>query len=292
MDAEYFTQEIYKVAKRIGNMKLFNHVFPFNKIELSDLCLYDNQGDTLLHAQRLIAGVALQELLQRRLVFTTVQLYDFEVSLQRETPDAPLNLQFILDRFKKEGTSAIDLHSQINTILARRGTLRYDVHSEAPRGAGLFDPNHVAVSDFLATVSLKSLERDSININIRKISFEEKSGFSLRKFGAKLIGNRENVVLSRQQLEIPGCRVVHSLDEAVALFPADEELFVIGGAEIYAEALPRAAKFYLTRVCHAYEGDTRFPAWDVRKWRLVASEAFERGVAYPYPFVFETYERR
>ncbi|HIY47978.1 MAG TPA: dihydrofolate reductase [Candidatus Alistipes faecigallinarum] len=104
--------------------------------------------------------------------------------------------------------------------------------------------------------------------------------------------NRENVVLSRQQLEIPGCRVVHSLDEAVALFPADEELFVIGGAEIYAEALPRAAKFYLTRVCHAYEGDTRFPAWDVRKWRLVASEAFERGVAYPYPFVFETYERR
>ena len=38
-----------------------SHVFPFNKIELSDLCLYDNQGDTLLHAQRLIAGVALQE---------------------------------------------------------------------------------------------------------------------------------------------------------------------------------------------------------------------------------------
>ena len=180
-----------------------SHVFPFNKIELSDLCLYDNQGDTLLHAQRLIAGVALQELLQRRLVFTTVQLYDFEVSLQRETPDAPLNLQFILDRFKKEGTSAIDLHSQINTILARRGTLRYDVHSEAPRGAGLFDPNHVAVSDFLATVSLKSLERDSININIRKISFEEKSGFSLRKFGAKLIGNRENVVLSNFRITLP-----------------------------------------------------------------------------------------
>ena len=104
--------------------------------------------------------------------------------------------------------------------------------------------------------------------------------------------NRENVVLSRQQLEIPGCRVVHSLDEAVALFPADEELFVLGGVEIYAEALPRAARFYLTRVCHAYEGDTRFPAWDVREWRLVASEAFERGAAYPYPFVFETYERR
>lgn len=104
--------------------------------------------------------------------------------------------------------------------------------------------------------------------------------------------NRENVVLTRQALEIPGCRVVHSLDEAVALFPRDEELFVIGGAEIYAEALPHAARFYLTRVCHAYEGDTRFPAWNAAEWRLVASEAFERGAVYPYPFVFETYERR
>ena len=104
--------------------------------------------------------------------------------------------------------------------------------------------------------------------------------------------NRENIVLTRQALELPGCRVVHSLDEAVALFPGDEELFVIGGAEIYAEALPRARRFYLTRVGHAYEGDTRFPAWNVREWRLVASEAFERGASYPYPFGFETYERR
>ena len=50
--------------------------------------------------------------------------------------------------------------------------------------------------------------------------------------------NRTNVVVSRQELEIPGCRVVHSLDEALALFPGDEEVFIIGGAQIYAEALP------------------------------------------------------
>lgn len=180
-----------------------SHVFPFNKIELSNLCLYDNQGDTLLHVQRLVAGVALQELLQKRLVFTTVQLYDFDISLHRESPDAPLNLQFILDRFKKEGSSTIDLHSQINTILARRGTMRYDVLSEASREAGQFDPNHIAINNFLATVSLKSLERDSINVNIRKISFDEKSGFSLRKFGAKLIGNRENVILSNFRITLP-----------------------------------------------------------------------------------------
>ena len=78
----------------------------------------------------------------------------------------------------------------------------------------------------------------------------------------------------------------------VALFPADEEVFVIGGAQIYAAALPLARKFYLTRVFRAYEGDTRFPAWDEREWRLVSSESFSGGKDYPWPFAFELYERR
>ncbi len=104
--------------------------------------------------------------------------------------------------------------------------------------------------------------------------------------------NRVNVVITRQEIEIPGCRVVHSLDEAVALFAADEEIFIIGGAQIYAEALPRAGRFYLTRVFHDYEGDTLFPTWDEADWRLVASESFPRGKEYPWPFAFECWERR
>ena len=87
--------------------------------------------------------------------------------------------------------------------------------------------------------------------------------------------NRTNVVITRQQVEIPGCRVVHSL-----------------GAQIYAQALPLADRFYLTRVFRAYEGDTHFPEWDEAQWRLLSSESFASGANYPYPFAFETYERR
>ena len=104
--------------------------------------------------------------------------------------------------------------------------------------------------------------------------------------------NRTNVVITRQNIEIPGCTVVHSLEEAVALFPADEEVFVIGGAQIYGGALPAADRFYLTRVHRAYEGDTRFPEWDAAEWRLVGSESFPCGERYEYPFTFETYERK
>lgn len=104
--------------------------------------------------------------------------------------------------------------------------------------------------------------------------------------------NRTNVVITRQEIEIEGCRVVHSLEEAFALFPADEEIFVIGGAEIYAQALPLADKFYLTRVHRSYAGDTCFPEWNPAEWRLVACEAQNCGAKYPYPFTFETYLRR
>lgn len=103
--------------------------------------------------------------------------------------------------------------------------------------------------------------------------------------------NRTNVVISRTLGELKGCTVVRSLEEAIALFPTEEEVFVIGGAQIYALALNVADRFYLTRVGHDYEGDTSFPAWNESEWRLISREAYEQGEKYPHPFAFEIYER-
>lgn len=103
--------------------------------------------------------------------------------------------------------------------------------------------------------------------------------------------NRTNVVISRTLGELEGCTVVRSLEEAIALFPTEEEVFVIGGAQIYALALNVADRFYLTRVGHDYEGDTSFPTWNEREWRLISREAYEQGEKYPHPFAFEIYER-
>lgn len=104
--------------------------------------------------------------------------------------------------------------------------------------------------------------------------------------------NRTNVVISRTQSEIEGCTVVNSLEQAIALFPNEEEVFVIGGAQIYALALDVADRIYLTRVEHDYEGDTSFPAWNSEQWHLISREAYECGEKYPYPFAFEVYERK
>uniref|UniRef100_UPI0040576524 dihydrofolate reductase n=1 Tax=Alistipes sp. TaxID=1872444 RepID=UPI0040576524 len=108
--------------------------------------------------------------------------------------------------------------------------------------------------------------------------------------------NRHNVVITRQEgLRIEGCTVVHSLEEAYALLAHEQEIFIIGGAQIYAEAMAKAKagdRFYLTRVHHPYVGDTSFPEWDAASWRLLESEGRPCGEKYPYPFTFEAYERR
>ncbi len=103
--------------------------------------------------------------------------------------------------------------------------------------------------------------------------------------------NRENVVITRQNIEIEGCRVVHSLEEAVSLFSSDEEIFIIGGAEIYGQALEIADRLYITRIFNDYEGDTHFPQWDNKKWHLISKHYFERGATFDYPFSFERYNR-
>ncbi|MBQ2416001.1 MAG: dihydrofolate reductase [Alistipes sp.] len=104
--------------------------------------------------------------------------------------------------------------------------------------------------------------------------------------------NRTNVVISRTTKEIEGCTVVGSLEEAIALFPKEEEIFITGGAQIYALALEVADRLYLTRVFHSYEGDTSFPEWNQEEWKLTSEDAYPCGEKFPYPFSFETYERR
>ena len=104
---------------------------------------------------------------------------------------------------------------------------------------------------------------------------------------------RTNVVITRRPDYKPGgVETAGSLEEAIALFPAAEEVFIIGGGEVYRQAMPMADRFYLTEVCADYEGDTRFPEWDPYDWTLVSSERHERGEKFPHPFRFLVYERK
>ncbi len=104
---------------------------------------------------------------------------------------------------------------------------------------------------------------------------------------------RENIVLSRDpDYRAEGCRAVGSLQEALAAAGEAEELMVIGGAELYAQALPLAERIYLTRVHARFAGDTFMPRLDPEEWLETRREEHPADARNPYAHTFVVLERR
>ena len=104
--------------------------------------------------------------------------------------------------------------------------------------------------------------------------------------------NRTNIVITRNPDYKPeGALVTSSLESALELAGQDEEKFIIGGGEIYRQAMALADKLYITHVECSYEGDTTFPEILAEQWRVAEEVRFERGEKYEYPFRFTNYER-
>lgn len=104
---------------------------------------------------------------------------------------------------------------------------------------------------------------------------------------------RVNIVITRERdYAAPGCEVVHSLDAALARVPGAEEVVVIGGGVVYAEALPLADRLYLTLVDAEVDGDTWFPDYAPEDWREVQREGPFESATSPYRFEFRVLERR
>lgn len=103
---------------------------------------------------------------------------------------------------------------------------------------------------------------------------------------------RLNIVISRQPgLEIPGCRVVTSIDEALAAAEPAPEIVIVGGADIYRQILPRVQTIHLTRVHAEVPGDAVFPELQEREWREVAKEYHPADERHAHAFTFSTLER-
>ena len=107
---------------------------------------------------------------------------------------------------------------------------------------------------------------------------------------AKPLPDREHVVISRKPgFEAPGASVASSLEGAIALCAGEPVAFVIGGAEVYAAALPLADGLVLTEIHQDYAGDTRFPDWDRKAWRVAQKETHTSDKGVRFDFVL--YER-
>lgn len=105
--------------------------------------------------------------------------------------------------------------------------------------------------------------------------------------------NRTSVIITRNKnYKAEGCLVAHSLSEAISLSKEDEEVFIIGGAQIFEIAISLADKMYLSWVAAEPDGEILFPKFNEDEWAIAHSDHFLKDSNNEYNFTFKIYERK
>ncbi|MBA3562828.1 MAG: dihydrofolate reductase [Gammaproteobacteria bacterium] len=110
--------------------------------------------------------------------------------------------------------------------------------------------------------------------------------------GRPLPGRQNIVLTNRRDYAADGCTVVHEIEAALKAADADAELMVVGGATVFAQLLPRVETIHMTRVHHAFEGDTFFPAISPEDWRETVRRDFAVDENNRFAYSFVRLERR
>lgn len=110
----------------------------------------------------------------------------------------------------------------------------------------------------------------------------------------KPLPNRTNIIITRQKdFQAPGCIVLHNVEEGlrIAAKNGEEECFIIGGAEIYALAMPNTNRLYLTEIDAVVDGDTFFPTVDKKEWNEMSRHHHASDDRHAFSFDIVTYDK-
>lgn len=106
----------------------------------------------------------------------------------------------------------------------------------------------------------------------------------------KPLPNRTHVIITRQKnYKVDGCIVVNSIEDAIKACPKEEEVFIIGGADIYNQSIDFADKIELTRVHANFEADAFFPEINLNNWKLIFEEKHVQDEKHNFDFTFQTF---
>ena len=109
----------------------------------------------------------------------------------------------------------------------------------------------------------------------------------------KPLPNRTHVIISRQkEYKKERCIVVENLEKAIAICPKDENIFVIGGGEIYKQSIDLADQLDITCVHHSFEADVYFPEIDLNIWELTSEIFNQKDEKHLFDYTFQTFVRK
>lgn len=109
----------------------------------------------------------------------------------------------------------------------------------------------------------------------------------------KPLPNRTHVIITRQQdFKHEGCIVVSDIEKAIAACPKNEDLYIIGGGEIYSQSIHFADQLDITKVHHSFDADVYFPEIDPEIWELTSETFNPKDKKHLFDYTFQTFVRR
>lgn len=189
-----------RVAQEVLSEKLHTRVVIedvgiglFNRVILYGVTVDDQSRKPLLHAETASAKLELRSLFRKQISLRTISLLDAELTAYKAAPNAPANYQFMLDAFKsKDKKSRTSLDLRINSLILRRVNIKYDEHyRKRLQTSSMLDFSHLHLTDLNASLSLKTITPDTLNLRVRSLSLKESCGLRIENLRLKLAANRQ-----------------------------------------------------------------------------------------------------
>ena len=207
----FLSEATQKLSEKInskvtaGNIEWsFPNVFIFN-----DLYVEDQSADTLLFVKRARVTVNVLPLFRHEVSMRTVQLTQMTAKVNKIDSTGNFNFQFIVDAFKSKDTSKVKWTADFETIAFKDCNVSF--HKDSLNNKpGRFNPNYVDLKNINGHIFIRSLKRDSVNIRMRKLSFEEGSGLVLSNMSTTAISNKNGVWLEDFSSSMPNSNLAFS----------------------------------------------------------------------------------
>lgn len=179
-----------------------------NRIIIDDSRLLDQDGKQMLNVSRISVKVNLLALLNGQIEITSAQLFGMNADLYKPTPEAKPNFQFVIDSLASKDTTKAKtpLDLQINSLIIRNSSVRYRVLSKTS-AAQRFSPYDIEARNISAHFIVNRLTDDSLNIKVKRLSFNERCGFALRKLTLNAVVSRSGAHIEQLRMELPGSTI-------------------------------------------------------------------------------------
>lgn len=195
---------------------------PLSEVIANETVIYDLSGKKCLEIGRLGAGVNFWKLLLRQEIeITYVELLDFKADIYQTTENTPLNIDFIIQAFapKDKNSPPKEFDLKIHNIVLRNGDVFFSKLWKPQAIDGVFDPSHIHVENLSGDITIPVLKNDLTSIDLRRLSFSEKSGLQVKELSGKFKIVPDNISVSDFILRLPQSQInIRDFSVPVSLF--------------------------------------------------------------------------